>query len=171
MKEHFLRLIALSNTQSSSFQRANVYAPGVSLERQEVFVQGFRDKLVALEKKYEQPVLPEQHFKIIEEFAINLSEGFPDVLRNKKMRIGVAQKAVNLYLKFIWCYGWIPEPPHCPIDGVVLKEVGDDDAWTKIDSIQEYSEKIEKIKVKKGEKSFSEWEYDLWNKRQRIITD
>jgi hypothetical protein len=165
MKKHFLQLVALSNTQSSSFQRANVYALEKSPERQSAFIQSFREKLVALEKFYEQSVSPEQHLRNIEEFAISLSANFPDVLRDKKLRIGVAQKAVNLYLKFLWCYGWIPEPPHCPIDRVVLEAVGDNDAWTQIDSIQVYSEKIKKIEAQKGNKSFSEWECELWNKR------
>jgi hypothetical protein len=106
--------------------------------------------------------LPDQHIRNIEEFAKSLSEHFPDVLSGKKMKIGVAQKAVNLYLKFLWCYGWIPEPPHCPIDRTVLEKVGDYDAWTKIDTIQEYMEKIDKIGNQKGDKSFSEWEYELW---------
>jgi hypothetical protein len=162
MKKDFLRLIALSNTQSSSFQRANVYASKLSDEQQSAFVQEFRRKLVALEKVYEHPVLPDQHIRNIEEFAKSLSEHFPDVLSGKKMKIGVAQKAVNLYLKFLWCYGWIPEPPHCPIDRTVLEKVGDYDAWTKIDTIQEYMEKIDKIGNQKGDKSFSEWEYELW---------
>jgi hypothetical protein len=82
------------------------------------------------------------------------------------MRIGIAQKAVNLYLKFLWCYGWIPEPPHCPIDRTVLEEVGDNSSWTKIKDIPEYVEKIKKIEAKKGDKSFSEWEYELFEKRE-----
>ena len=168
VKEHFLRLVALSNTQGASFQRANVYAVEISIEQRNVFVQAFKNRLVALEKVYEQPVSLEQHLKNIEEFAAGLSNDFPNVLRDKKMRIGVAQKAVNLYLKFIWCYGWIPEPPYCPIDRIVLEQVDDHDAWTQIDSIQEYSEKIEKIRDKKGDKSFSEWEYELWNKTNHL---
>jgi len=162
VKKHFLRLIALSNTQGSSFQRANVYAPKVSDERRNAFVKQFKSKLVALERVYEQPVSPDQHLKNIEEFANSLSISFPDVLLGNQMRTGIAQKAVNLYLKFLWCYGWIPEPPHCPIDRIVLEKVGDYGSWTKIDSIQEYLEKIKKIEAKKGDKSFSEWECELW---------
>ena len=168
MKRHFLQLIALSNTQSSSFQRANVYAPKVPAEQQDAFIKEFKSRLIFLEKVYEQPVSPDQHLKNIEEFANSLSNSFPDVLRDKKMKIGIAQKAVNLYLKFIWCYGWIPEPPHCPIDRIVLEEAGDDGSWTKIVSIEEYSEKIKKIESKKGNKSFSEWECELWERKNRI---
>ncbi|MBN1450423.1 MAG: hypothetical protein JW963_05350 [Anaerolineales bacterium] len=170
MKKDFLRLIALSNTQSSSFQRANVYESKSPEKRQSAFVQEFRSKLVALEKVYEQPVSPDQHIKNIEEFAQSLSKHFPDVLRGEEMRIGVAQKAINLYLKFLWCYGWIPEPPHCPIDRTVLEKVGDYDAWTKIDSIQKYMEKIDKIEARKGDKSFSEWEYELWKNGNHITS-
>ena len=165
MREQFLQLIALSDAQSSSFQRANVYASKVSDEQRDKFVKEFKKKLIELEKVYKQPVSPDEHLKNIEAFANNLSNSFPTVLLNRKMRIGIAQKAINLYLKYIWCYGWIPEPPHCPIDSTVLQEIGDPDAWTKINCIQKYSEKIEKIAAKKGKKSFSEWEYELWNKK------
>ena len=62
-----------------------------------------------------------------------LTNSFPDVLYEKKIPIGIAQKAVNLYLKYMWCFGWIPEPPHCRIDRTVLEAVDDQDDWTKMD--------------------------------------
>jgi len=165
MKKRFLQDMALSNTQSSSFQHANVYADNISLDRRKSFVQEFRHKLEGLEKIYGQTVSSEQHPKNIEGFADSLTNSFPDVLYEKKMRIGIAQKAVNLYLKYMWCFGWIPEPPHCPIDRTVLEAVDDQDDWTKMDGIRNYSEKIRKIELKKGDKSFSEWECELFNNR------
>jgi hypothetical protein len=50
------------------------------------------------------------------------------------MRIGLAQKALNLYLKYLWCLGEIHEPPHCPLDSIVLGQVPGckDVRWTLI---------------------------------------
>ena len=35
--------------------------------------------------------------------------------------VGHAQKLINLLLKYYWCSGWLKnEPPHCPIDRIIL---------------------------------------------------
>jgi hypothetical protein len=165
MKREFLELTALSNTQSASFQRAGVYATGISEKDKRAFVVQFRAKLRSLERVYKQSVSEEDHIRNIETFADKLSLEFPRVLAGGKMRTGVAQKAVNLYLKFLWCFGWIPEPPHCPIDSIVLAAVGDTDKWTKLDGIKEYRKKIAKIKQVAGDQSLAEWECTLWNSK------
>jgi hypothetical protein len=43
-----------------------------------------------------------------------LSNGYP---------FGIAQKLLNVYLKYQWCSGWISEPLHCPIDRTILKKL------------------------------------------------
>jgi hypothetical protein len=36
-------------------------------------------------------------------------------------RVGTAQKALNLYLKYLWCLGEIKTPPHCPFDRGIIQ--------------------------------------------------
>src|SRR5215467_3622009 len=80
-----------------------------------------------------------------------------------------AQKALNLYLKYLWCTGEIRTPPHCPIDGGVIKKLGADLAgvpWTKLDNIEKYKELIaagEKIAANKKRESLADWELICWN--------
>lgn len=55
--------------------------------------------------------------------AASLSSEYVSVLADGRMKIGHAQKALNLYLKYMWCAGWVREPPHCPFDRIVLQFV------------------------------------------------
>lgn len=46
------------------------------------------------------------------------------ILKKNKLSFGIAQKAVNLFLKYLWCLNISKQlPPHCPIDGQILKEI------------------------------------------------
>jgi len=42
---------------------------------------------------------------------------------DKGLTVGRAQKALNLYLKYLWCAGRKLEPPHCPFDGKVISKL------------------------------------------------
>lgn len=65
------------------------------------------------------------------------------------INFGVAQKLLNLHLKYLWCLNKIPEPPHFPVDRRIqekLNEVAKDnnistikiEAWTKFKDHQHY---------------------------------
>ena len=54
----------------------------------------------------------EQHYKHIDDFA-DYANGVGDkVLGHLGYKYGVAQKLLNLALKYYWCLGVIAEPPH-----------------------------------------------------------
>jgi hypothetical protein len=36
-----------------------------------------------------------------------------------KINFGIAQKMLNLYLKYMWSLGNIQEPPHFPVDRII----------------------------------------------------
>ena len=86
-----------------------------------------------------------------------------------RFRIGRAQKALNLYLKYLWAFGWIPPPPHCPFDSVVLRELSlpkkHDIPWTKMDDVDVYRAWIEaaKRKAKTCGLCLPRWEVKTWN--------
>ena len=163
MNKEFIIRIFLSNTQGSSFQRGYVYSGNATPQEKEKFQDDFRARLRALEERYAQPITEEDHYKTILEFAEQLSRSHGNALANRKLRIGIAQKAINLYLKFLWSFDFIPEPPHCPIDRIVLTEIGINKNWTELDSMEEYKSIIKTIKQCAGEKSLAQWEHDLWN--------
>ena len=60
---------------------------------------------------------------------INRSSKFGrGVLAKNKFRFGVAQKLLNLFLKYIWIIKTIQgnrvqPPPHCPIDSIICKKL------------------------------------------------
>src|SRR5208282_1517190 len=62
--------------------------------------------------------------------------------------IGRAQKALNLFLKYLWCIGEICEPPHCPFDSVIIAKLpkGTCPSWTKLDRIGDYRNLVEAAK-------------------------
>lgn len=82
-----------------------------------------------------------------------------------RFRIGVAQKALNLYLKYLWCLDRIPVPPHCPFDSTVLRELELEFSWTRSSKIEDYKSWVEHAKVAAGTKTLAEWELQLWNRR------
>ena len=116
------------------------------------------------------PRSPITHCENIETLARDISEKCEDVLADGNFRIGLAQKALNLYLKFYWWLGVINiPPPHCPIDSIVLKEVPEynDSPWTKITQINEYMNVIEKVRKKARKLPLAEWEMQVYNNAQK----
>ena len=161
-QKEFIIQTFLSNTQSSSFQRGCVYVEDIYEQDKQPFVIAFHDKLKSLKEKYQETVSEKDHIKNIIQFQDELTEEFPTILRNERMRLGTAQKAVNLYLKFLWCLGDIKMPPHCPIDGKVLTEIGANVRWTELDDVEEYRGIIDLIRIEAGNQSIAEWELEFW---------
>lgn len=169
-KKVFLRQTAIYNSLGAAFQRAKIYVNDVSEIEKDKLKDDMAKRLEILEQKYILPVSSEEHYANIKQFADELTIKYKRILEKRRFRVGIAQKAINIYLKLIWCYGWIEEPPHCPIDSVVLRAIGDSETkWTKIESIKEYRKVIEKlhshISREKIHHSMSEWELEEWNRR------
>lgn len=167
-KKDFLLATALSSSRGAAFQRSNVYSMDSPQAYKDNFIVEFNKKLTSLESTYSVAISEEVHIRNIELFRSELSAQFPRVLNNESMRFGIAQKAVNLYLKFLWVLGYIPEPPHCPIDRIILQNVGiKDKNWTHLDKKEDYMEMIEKIRfvAKETGLTIAEWELKFWNEK------
>ncbi|MDP2575362.1 hypothetical protein Q8W40_24415 [Vibrio penaeicida] len=165
-KKDFVLKIALSNTQSAAFQRGYVYSSNVSDSDKSKFSKYFRSRLRSLESTYSSQPNEMEHIEIIESFREDISNKYAHLLQGNKLRFGTAQKAVNLYVKFLWTLGYIEEqPPHCPIDGIVLKSLGLKDKWTELDCRQRYKQIIESVRqeASKNKMTIAEWEIMLWN--------
>ena len=88
--------------------------------------------------------------------------------------IGVSQKIINLFLKYLWSLGRCKMPPHCPIDEAVLISIGKKGvAWTKCNDIETYKKWIKLIAIKAKEKdsSIAEWELKFWNDKQKKLSE
>jgi len=115
----------------------------------------------------------EIHLLKIEKLADILTFQFKAVLHEGRFRIGISQKIINLFLKFMWSMGEIPEPCHCPIDGIIktvlqknLYDVRLVD-WTKLDSIPDYLQYVDAVKqlAEYDGISVAEWEFLNWGRR------
>lgn len=111
-----------------------------------------------------QRITDKQHCDAIERIAKTLSQKHGPALHGGGMRFGTSQKAFNLYLKYLWRLGKIVEPPHCPIDEIILKAAGLFGSWTASTSRQEYMDWIRwlRMRAKRRGLTLSGWEYDTW---------
>ena len=122
-----------------------------------------------------------KHILNIKNISKSVSEKYHKYLFKGRCRIGASQKVLNLYLKYLWCIKEIEEPPHCPIDFIILtkfkEEVKDfsnrkeyfnsfDTSWTKLDSIEKYEDIISKAKIAIKDKSLSKWELEKFSRHE-----
>lgn len=109
---------------------------------------------------YEKTVTEAAHLKNILFVSAEISRRFKPILHNGHLRIGTAQKSVNLYLKYLWCFDEIPEPPHFPLDRIVQRSAGlpvsQQISWNKLDDIHLYLKQIQLIadRLKASQKSY-----------------
>jgi hypothetical protein len=111
-----------------------------------------------------QAISDDQHCEVIRTISENLSGRFGEILQDGVLRYGVTQKALNLYLKYLWRLQKtaIP-PPHCPVDGVALGKAGIRGSWTKSNSEKEYMDWIGALRIVATDRvGLSEWEYKVW---------
>ena len=123
--------------------------------------------------RYRQPsrVLDAVHCEAIRRISDGLSIRFGHIfLTKRRFRYGTAQKAFNLYLKFLWRLGALGagKPPHCPVDGIVLASAGLFGKWTHSDDQQEYERWIDGIRKVALPLDLPEWEYGIWQRQQVV---
>ena len=173
--DKFLDQETFALTVSGTVNRNRIYCCQDDKKRRD-FRKSLRGCLNSLLEEYQpERVSDDRHVANIEALSSGLSELHREILVKGRFRIGAAQKALNLYLKYAWARGIILEPPHCPIDSIVLKEIEKcpksarcricrDTTWTTICTTQEYLHFVEKAREAanaKG-KSLARWELDIW---------
>ena len=107
------------------------------------------------------------HCDYIAALADRVSAAHVGVLYSSRFRFGIAQKLVNLYLKYLWASGLVEEPPHCPLDGIVrdLPDLNYD--WTASDARQEYEGAIARLTTHASPRSLAVWELQEFARRQQ----
>lgn len=149
--------------RSSTYTTAANDSDGARLRA--TLTQQLRD----LADQYVATVDTDRHIANIAQFCEAVSQAHSQILRNGRFRVGVAQKALNLYLKFLWCLD--PNrarPPHCPIDRIVLTAAGINEAWTKLDSLETYAQwvaSLTDVATRAGFDSPQDWELVVWNEQ------
>lgn len=172
-KTEFIDDQIFSLTLMATTQRSKIYASDSTESDRENFRTALKAELKSRASMYENKVTREQHHKNIVDLSDSLSAPHTAGLNEGRFRIGLAQKALNLYLKYLWCLGRLGndnEPPDCPIDRIVLGKIECPHCkninWTGIDTIAEYSKIIQHASAtaSKNGQSLAEWELELWAK-------
>ncbi len=107
----------------ATVQRASIYDDSASQTVREQFRVGLRQHLDESLDAYRHSASDADHFERVQQFADSLSEQHSSALHDGRFRIGAAQKALNLFLKYQWCSHVIEMPPHCPFDAVIIAEL------------------------------------------------
>jgi hypothetical protein len=153
---------AMSNAIQAALQRNKTYSNGSDYGQRVAFRAEWAQSIRDESKHYTQPISDVQHCEAIQRISDRLRGGFGPHLSGGHLRYGTSQKALNLYLKFLWRLGKATIPPHCPVDRVVLAAGGIEGAWTKCDSDTLYMGWIDRLRIKAKLLTLAEWEYDLW---------
>src|SRR3984957_15472054 len=105
---------------NASVQRTRLYGNASDDKSKAGFKSGIKTfvthKLVI---DYESRCTEERPFENISTLAHFGTSGHRRILGELGYNYGVAQKLLNLILKYYWCAGRIGEPPHCAVDRIV----------------------------------------------------
>jgi hypothetical protein len=115
----------------------------------------------------------EGHKEKITLMAKHITENYMPILHNGEFRIGISQKIINLFLKYLWCYGAVKEPFHCPFDSIIKSHLIKGGSsiqltnWTRMNSMEEYKEYVKVARERANDEhcSIPEWEVKVWNRR------
>jgi hypothetical protein len=161
-----LGLLSVKAALSTRDKNWPIYSESTKQHQRGTVQDAIRSVLVGLETRYGGNTPTEtQHVQFIQDSSDILSRDLNVFLFKGRFRVGVMQKLINLHLKYLWVAGVIPEPPHCPLDGIVrdLSKLNYD--WTTSDSIEEYKSAIAALRKFALPRSLSEWELCEFRRR------
>lgn len=166
-RQNFLDAELFQLTLSAVTQRGGVYRTNLSEAERRPVHRTLRKLLRDLSSQYANgSVSDDQHNANIRNIAETVSQLHSPLLRDDAFRIGSAQKALNLHLKYLWCLEVIPMPPHCPFDAYVLREIPGwrTRRWTAIAAIDQYADLVAAARQVAGGTPLAEWELSVYNR-------
>jgi hypothetical protein len=164
---------------NASVQRSHIYNDSVKHGRRDPRIGAFKAAVVdfitdRLLPRYLEECNSEEHEKqhydnIAELITFANQNDLSSILGKSGYRYGIAQKLLTLILKYLWCAGIIAEPPHCPVDRIIIGQTKYRGKvnWTQISKESQYRDTIEAIKELSQAKnmSLSEWELNNYTRR------
>jgi len=169
MKEEFILSEIWYLTISGAFQRANVYKEGITEKEKEDFKRNLRECITEIAEDYENEVVIEDTVHLTNIYKImKISH---NCLNNGSLNFGISQKLLNLYLKYLWCLGKIPAPPHFPVDRTIQEKLGMKvEPWTRMNDESDYMKVIQKardfLNINKEHKNIAKLELALFRKEK-----
>ncbi|SFS84598.1 hypothetical protein SAMN04487906_1876 [Zhouia amylolytica] len=168
IKQNFLIEEIWLLTFGGAFQHSGIYKANTKEKERSYFrnmLKGYLEQIVL--KKYKQPVSDEDHIENIIRIS-NYTASFKEVLK-APINIGISQKLLNLALKYYWCLGLLPEPPHFPVDRIIQQKIYKQPLvnWTQLNTIDMYMQIINDARVlaKQNNLSLAQWELENFLRR------
>lgn len=161
-RARFLEAELCQLTLAAGLQRSSTYLPDAPEPQRTGFRASLREYLRTIVPRYSGSVSDAEHVGTLEELATEISGQHGGCLAGGRLRLGVAQKCLNLYLKYLWCAGWAHMPPHCPFDAVIMRRLPTLTRvpWTRLDTVDQYLGLVEAARVVAGNRSLAEWELE-----------
>jgi len=170
-QEQFLKEMFFGSSWRAAMTRHPVWGDAYkdNSAKRVAFRLQVRQKAESFLVDYKNKTPPEElHLKNIETLKALSKE------LGNELTVGTVQKLFNLLCKYYWCAGFIQEPPHLPVDRIMLQSIKSNQAWTKLDSMDEYKEIIAAFKKKSkedGVESLAQWELSAWNAAEKKEKD
>ncbi|MDA9951947.1 hypothetical protein N9D46_00825 [Chitinophagales bacterium] len=125
MKEDFINKEIWMLTFGASFQRAYAYVDNASNDTKVLFKNNTTVVVENILAQYKTAKVTDgQHLDNIKAVSDN-SKQYSEIFNGGKINFGIAQKMLNLYLKYHWCLGNINEPPHFPVDRIIQQKLNE----------------------------------------------
>lgn len=171
-KIEFLRyeagILTLNASLSTRAGGSPIYSEACREHKRGPIKDTLRRELRDLETAYSYGnISSTEHCDYIASLANRISQTYQDSLHQGRFRYGIAQKLVNLHLKYLWSIGIINEPPHCPLDGIVRDLVNLNYNWTTSDSQEEYMEAVNGLRELAQPRSLSVWELQVFRRHEQ----
>jgi len=126
-----------------------------------------RERLWKLIPLYSQKIYGGDHIDVVEAFQGDVNQKFSTMLARGGIAFGRTQKLINLYLKYMWAAGFIEEPPHCPVDSIIIGKLGPEIKGLSFTNMSkdDYKKVLTEIDKVRGNQSIAEWELYTFERR------
>lgn len=169
----FIYEMALRNAMASATRRNRLYKKGITKEEYRKAYNEVYDLWPALLYSSVNEYIGHEG-KVNIDFMVRQVLSLKDKMShidNIEFKLSHAQKSLSVFLKYLWCYGVIVEPPICPIDAMVLGKGSDvnpifkDIIWTNIDDVITYRRIMVSLMnlAKSKELTLAKWELIEFN--------
>ena len=166
----FLKQMILRNTLTAAVQRAGVYQPGTDMRTKTRFRKAGEKWLTEFGARYVRATVTKDGWcDEIHSVCRSLEQEFKHHLRGGRIRFGIGQKMVSLYLKYLWLMSFdeAKRPLFAVLDRGVMKAAGISGNWTHLDNRIEYIrivEAVDRHALQSGYIDGAQWEADEWPK-------
>jgi hypothetical protein len=159
----------LTMSLMAAFAHVRVYKSGSTNAERRNLQKTLKRELTRLSDEYRSVIGEPQHLENIQNLATKIADDPSAIREDGKFWIGPAQKALNLYLKYLWCFDQIVEPPHCPLDAKILAMAPKRSKvrkvrWTRLEKASDYMECINALRKIAEPKSLTQWECEEFEK-------